>query len=63
MTWARGKPPDEIRTAALELAVKKARDGCRACADAYLELARRHDATDDDINSALGAQPDAHSQP
>ncbi|MQA84364.1 MAG: hypothetical protein GEV03_07015 [Streptosporangiales bacterium] len=53
MNWTRDKPPEDIRASALEMAARKAREGCRPCVDAYLDLARRNGATDEDISNAL----------
>jgi alkylhydroperoxidase/carboxymuconolactone decarboxylase family protein YurZ len=36
------------------MAARKNHAGCTACADAYIDLARRNGATDDEISAALG---------
>jgi AhpD family alkylhydroperoxidase len=54
VTWLQDKTPDQIRASALQLAARKNRAGCTACADAYIDLARRNGATDDEISAALG---------
>ncbi|WP_369801839.1 carboxymuconolactone decarboxylase family protein [Nocardia sp. BMG51109] len=36
------------------MAARKRREGCDACVDAYVDLARDHGATDADIAAALG---------
>ncbi|HEX9067852.1 MAG TPA: carboxymuconolactone decarboxylase family protein [Ktedonobacterales bacterium] len=45
--------PDEIRERALEQAAKKYQEGCDGCVTSYLELARQHGATEQQIEQAL----------
>jgi hypothetical protein len=58
MTWYRDKSPEEARATALDMIAKKQREGCGPCADAYIDLARRHGATNDQIARALGRASD-----
>ncbi|MGH3950784.1 MAG: hypothetical protein ACRDSE_16980 [Pseudonocardiaceae bacterium] len=53
MTWYRDKSPELIRDGALTMIARKVRGGCASCADAYVELARRYGADEDDIARAL----------
>lgn len=48
----RTRDSDKIRVGALSMATKKINSGCSSCGDAYLHLALRHGATDDDIATA-----------
>ncbi len=52
-SWMRGKPPEAIARDALTMAARKGREGCGSCVDAYLELARRNGATEDEIIAAV----------
>lgn len=52
---SRSKSSTAIRDDALKVARSKLAAGCRQCADAYLELARAHGATEDQIQHALSA--------
>ncbi|MGH3778246.1 MAG: hypothetical protein ACRDRR_21325 [Pseudonocardiaceae bacterium] len=58
MTWYRDKPPEEIRASALDVIAKKQREGCGPCVDAYVDLARRHGSTDEQVARALGRASD-----
>lgn len=49
---ARSRSSDQIREDALAVGSKKLEDGCVGCAEGYFELARRHGATDGDIQKA-----------
>ncbi len=40
---------DKIRESSLAVGSKKLAEGCDGCADGYFELARRHGATEEDI--------------
>lgn len=55
MTWLREKAPEKISADALAMARRKQRAGCKPCVEAYVDLARRHGATDDEIRRALDA--------
>jgi hypothetical protein len=48
----RPKSAHEIRRDALAAAVSKARQGCGACAERYLDLAMANGATADDVEVA-----------
>src|SRR5438046_1614150 len=45
----RPKAPERIREDALRVAARKMNAGCRSCADAYADVARRNGATDTEI--------------
>ncbi len=53
MRWLRDKPPEQVKADALRLALRKNDEGCQPCARAYLDLARRHGATDAEMANAL----------
>ena len=53
--WIRAKPAAEIARDALTMAARKHTDGCDPCVDAYLELARRNGATEEQITEAMSA--------
>lgn len=53
MTWLQDKTPDQVRASALQMAARKNHAGCSTCVDAYIDLARRNGATDDEISAAL----------
>ncbi len=55
MTWLRVKAPERISADALAMARRKQEAGCTPCVEAYVDLARRHGATDDEIRRALDA--------
>jgi len=57
MRGFRDKPADQIRADALAMARRKLTAGCQPCVDAYLELARRNGATDDEIGAVLSTRP------
>lgn len=52
-SWMRGKLPEAIVRDALTMAARKGREGCAPCADAYLDLARRNGAAEDEIVVAM----------
>lgn len=52
-SWMRGKPPEAIVRDALTMAARMAREGCAPCVDAYLDLARRNGAAEDEIAAAM----------
>jgi len=43
----------EIRADAIKMAIKKGAEGCDGCARSYFDLARRHGATEEDIERAI----------
>jgi alkylhydroperoxidase family enzyme len=49
----RAKAPAEVVRDALAMASRKRREGCDPCVDAYLNLARKNGATDEQIAAAL----------
>ncbi|MGH3912744.1 MAG: carboxymuconolactone decarboxylase family protein [Pseudonocardiaceae bacterium] len=49
----RAKPPTEVVRDALAMATRKRREGCDPCVDAYLNLARKNGATDEEIAAAV----------
>lgn len=49
------RTPAQIRLDAVKMGVKKARNGCSACADTYFDLARMYGATEQEIIAALQA--------
>ena len=51
--WIRAKPPEQIARDALAMAARKHAEGCGPCVDAYLDLARRNGATENEITAAL----------
>lgn len=57
MSWIRDKPPEHVRAQALDMARQKAIERCLACVDAYLDLARRHGATDEEIAAVTRLSP------
>lgn len=63
----RPRDSHSVKTDALALASQKAAAGCRECAQGYIDLARTHGATPDEIRQALEATDlrvgttDAHS--
>src|SRR5919197_5004659 len=48
----RSRAPEQIRRDALALAERKAEAGCEPCAEAYLSLARRHGASEQEVDHA-----------
>jgi hypothetical protein len=62
LTWYQDKTPEDVRASALEMAAKKAREDCAPCADAYLDLARRHGATDEEIEAIMAEARCQHDQ-
>lgn len=59
MSWIQDKPPEQVKTDALEMARRKQRQGCPPCAQAYVDLARRHGASSDEVEFALRPGPPA----
>lgn len=57
MSWIRDMPPDQIKADALEMARRKQRDGCLPCAQAYVDLARRHGASEAEVQRVLRPHP------
>jgi alkylhydroperoxidase/carboxymuconolactone decarboxylase family protein YurZ len=53
----RPKSAVEIRRDALAVAVSKARQGCQACAERYLDLAVANGATPDEVEVARRQMP------
>lgn len=53
--WFRAKEPAEVVRDALAMAVRKRLDGCDPCVEAYLTLARKNGASDQQIAAALQA--------
>jgi hypothetical protein len=53
----RKKDAKQIREDALAMAQKKAETGCAGCAAAYLDVAREHGATDEDVARAIDQAP------
>lgn len=51
--WFHTKAPAEVVRDALAMALRKRREGCDPCVDAYLTLARKNGATDEDIAAVL----------
>ncbi len=51
-----------IRTAALEMAIRKAKTGCYACAQRYFELAKKHGAAEEEISRAIDAAVESGEQ-
>jgi tryptophanyl-tRNA synthetase len=51
--WYRAKAPAEVVRDALAMASRKRREGCEPCVDAYLSLARKHGAHEEQIAEAL----------
>lgn len=49
----RQRTSEQIRTDAIRMGVKKARDGCISCMQGYFALARQHGATQEEIQGAL----------
>lgn len=52
-TWFHAKAPAEVVRDALAMAARKRSQGCEPCVDAYLELARKHGATDEQVAAAF----------
>jgi Carboxymuconolactone decarboxylase family len=50
--WYRAKTPAEVVRDALAMASRKHREGCDPCVEAYLNLARKNGATDEQIAAA-----------
>ncbi len=46
-----------IRADAINMAIKKALEGCLGCAEGYFKLARQHGATEEDIEQAVAIAP------
>jgi hypothetical protein len=53
----RKKDTKQIREDALAMAQKKAESGCAGCAAAYLDVAREHGATDEDVARMIDRAP------
>src|SRR5258708_25566024 len=51
-----------IRTTALEMAIRKAKTGCYACAQRYFELAKEHGAAEEEISRAIDAAVESGEQ-
>src|SRR5260221_11953955 len=51
-----------IRTTALEMAIRKAKTGCYACAQRYFELAKKHGAAEEEISRAIDAAVESGEQ-
>src|SRR5258708_12036041 len=51
-----------IRTTALEMAIRKAKTGCYACAQRYFELAKKHGAAEEEISRAIDAAVESSEQ-
>src|SRR5207302_10654093 len=49
----RERDPMKVRLDAIKMAGKKFDSGCISCAESYLEVARRHGATDEDLAASL----------
>ncbi|MBA2393117.1 MAG: hypothetical protein H0V70_10275 [Ktedonobacteraceae bacterium] len=45
--------PEKIRVDAIQMGIKKAQGNCQQCAESYFELARKHGATEEQIQQAL----------
>lgn len=60
MNWLRDKTADAIRRDALKMIRRKQTAGCAACVDAYVDLARRHGATETEIREALATDGKQH---
>lgn len=56
----RSRPTRDVRVDALRMALDKLNGGCPSCADSYLDLARKHGATDAEIESILKASSDTN---
>lgn len=63
MSWIRDKPPEQIKADALEVAERKLREGCLPCAQAYLDLARRHGASNAEVEAVLRHRPSVSHAP
>lgn len=63
MSWIRDKPPEQVKADALEMAERKQREGCLPCAQAYLDLARRHGASNTEVEAALRRLPSVSHAP
>ncbi len=50
-----------IRADAIAMAIKKGLDGCEECAQGYLNLARKHGATEEEIERAITATPEVRT--
>ena len=50
MSLFRSRIPEAVRRDALHLAARKAEEGCSGCAEAYLEVARRAGAGDEEVD-------------
>lgn len=55
--WFRAKVPAEVVRDALAMVARKRCQGCDSCVDAYLNLARKNGATDEQIAAALRNEP------
>src|SRR5258708_12846044 len=51
-----------IRTTALEMAIRKAKTGCYACAQRYFELAKKKGAAEEEISRAIDAAVESSEQ-
>ena len=47
------RTPEKICRDAIQMGIKKAQSNCQECAESYFELARKHGATDEQIQQAL----------
>lgn len=63
MSWIRDRPAEDVRRDALLMAGRKLAEGCGPCAEAYLDLALRHGATEAEISQARRTSPAASGQP
>lgn len=53
MSWIRQKPSEQVQADALAMVRRKQDEGCSPCAQAYADLARRHGASNDEVERAL----------
>lgn len=58
----RKRTPEHIRIDAIKMGVKKAQEGCPACANGYFELAQQNGATEQEIQRALEQATGAHGK-
>lgn len=52
---SRSRTAAAIRADAITMAIKKGKEGCPGCAREYFDVARRHGATEGEIQQAIGA--------
>ncbi len=57
----RARSTEDIRADAIKMAIKKGTEGCHGCAQSYFDLARKHGATEEEIQQTIEISPTLNS--